>query len=235
MPVHYCFLDSLPVEIIHMVFDYLSTCDIVHGLLKLSSYIDAIVLNYNFYKINFRSILKCDFDLICQYINPTKMISLVLSDGIDTPDQSDLFLSLFKLEQFYFTLRCLTLEDINDQSMELITNHLDKFSNLSTLTILNSNLTPSSPLESLFARLIRLNISCECLFNNLTSMNQLQHLIISNQCTFTELASIIHHARNLLSLKIYLGRENGGNIQGITSYLTRLVLNMSRKLLRIIC
>jgi len=215
-----------------MIFDYLSTCDIVHGLLKLSSYIDAIVLNYNFYKINFRSILKCDFDLICQYINPTKMISLVLSDGIDTPHQSDLFLSLFKLEQFYFTLRCLTLEDINDQSMELITNHLEKFSNLSTLTILNNNLTPSSPLQSLFARLIRLNISCESLFNNLTSMDQLHHLIISNQCTFNDLASIIHHAPNLLSLKINLGR---GNIQGITSYLTRLVLNMSRKLLRIIC
>ena len=235
MPVHYCFLDSFPVEIIDMIFDYLSTCDILHGFFKLSSYIDSIVLNYNFYQINFRSILKCDFDLICQYINPTKMISLVLSDGIDTPYQSNLFLSLFQLEQFYLTLHSLTLQDINDQSMEIIIKHLYKFDKLSSLTVLNSSFIPSPTLENVFARLIRLNVSCQWLFQNIISMDYLKHLIISNQCTFNQLESILRHAPNLISLNISIKRENGGNIQGITSYLTRLVLNMSRKLLRIIC
>lgn len=234
MSVHYCFFDSFPVEIIHMIFDYLSTCDILHGFLKLSSYIDPIVLNYNFYQINFRSILKSDFDLICQYINPRKMISLILSDGNDTPHQSDVFLSLFKLEEFYLTLHSLTLQDINNQSMELILNHLDKFNNLSSLTILNNSLTPSSTtLKDVFTRLIRLNISCEWFFYNITPMYQLKHLIISNRCTFNQLEDIIHHAPNLISLNICLDRESGATIQGITSNITRLVLNMSCKLLTI--
>ncbi|CAF1365804.1 unnamed protein product [Rotaria sordida] len=210
-----------------MIFDYLSTCDILHGFLKLSTYINSIVLNYNHYQINFRSILKYDFDLICQYISPKKMASLILSDGIDTPHQSDVFLSLFKLEELYLTLHCLTLQDINNQSMELIINHLDKFDNLSSLTILNSNLTPSSTFKNLFTRLIQLNISCEWFFYNITLMYQLKYLTITNRCTFKQLEHIIHHIPNLISLNICLERENGVTIQGITSNLTRLVLNMS--------
>ncbi|CAF1181498.1 unnamed protein product [Rotaria sordida] len=210
-----------------MIFDYLSTCDILHGFLKLSTYINSIVLNYNHYQINFRSILKYDFDLICQHIRPNKMVSLILSDGIDTPHRSDVFLSLFKLEEFYLTLQCLTLQDINNQSMELIINHLDKFNNLSSLTILNNNLIPSSILKNLFTRLIRLNISCEWFFYNITLMHQLKYLTITNRCTFNQLEHIIHHIPNLISLNICLERENRATIQGITSNLTRLVLNIS--------
>ena len=89
MSIRYCFFDSFPVEIIHIIFDYLSTCDILHGFLKQCSYLDSIVLNYNFYLINFRSILKTDFDLICHLIQPKNILSLILSDEMDTSISND--------------------------------------------------------------------------------------------------------------------------------------------------
>jgi hypothetical protein len=226
-----CLLNQFPVEILHTIFDYLSAVDILNGLLKQSSYIDSVVYNYNFYQINFRSILKKNFDLICNYINPKRIKSLILSDGIETPGQSDLFLSLFKLEQFYSSLYCLSLIHINDQSLKLITNHLDKFNFLSSLTIINSHLIPLSTLTCIFPQLIRLNISSEWFFPNITVMTQLKHLIIYNLCTFIQLEKIIHNAQNLISLNISLERESGANIHGITSNLTRFILNMSRKFL----
>lgn len=223
-------LNKFPVEIVHIIFDYLSAVDILNGFLKESFYIDSIINNYNFYKINFRSILKNDFDLICNYIKPSRIKSLILSDGIDTPSQSNLYLSLFKLEQFYLSLNCLSLIQINDQSLKLITNHLDKFNSLSSLTITNTNLTGPPTLMNIFPRLIRLNIPSQWFFPNVTVMPQLKHLIISDRCTFIQLDMIIRHAQNLISLNICLERESGANIHGITSNLTKLVLNMSRKL-----
>ena len=227
MSIYYCLLNRFPVEILHQIFDYLSTCDILRGFLKINSYIDSVISNYNFSQINFQSILKYDFDLICKYINPRRMISLTLCDGIDTPGQSDLFLSLFNLEQFYLTLRSLTLIDVNDQSMKLITNHFDKFNQLTSLTIMNNNLESQSTLRHLLPRLVRLNISCEWLFHNITMMLQLEHLIISDQCTFNQMETIIHYAPKLISLNICLERESGANIHEMTSNLTRLILNMS--------
>ncbi|CAF5046110.1 unnamed protein product, partial [Rotaria sp. Silwood1] len=79
-----------------MIFDYLSTVDIYRGFIKINSYIDSVVSNYKNYQLNFRSILKKEFDLICRYMNPHGIVSLILSDNIDTPGQSNLFLSLFK-------------------------------------------------------------------------------------------------------------------------------------------
>jgi len=229
MSVNYCLLDSFPVEMFDLIFDYLSTIDIIRGFLKISPYIDNIILNYNFYKINFESILKNEFDLICNNINGNKIKSLTLSDGNDTPNQSNLFLSLFKIEEFSLNLNNLSLIDINNQSMEIITNNFDKLNNLLSLTIINNQLRCSSILKNILSQLNRLNISSEDLFQNLIQMNKLKHLIISNRCSFNQLQLLINHCPNLISLNISLQRENGQNISGINSNLTRLILNMSSK------
>jgi len=42
------------------------------------------------------------------------MVSLILSNGIDTPHQSDVLLSLFKLEEFHLNLDYLTLQDTSN-------------------------------------------------------------------------------------------------------------------------
>jgi len=230
MSVNNCLLDLFPVEIFHLILDYLSTIDILRGFLKMSSYIDNIILNYNFYKINFESILKSDFDLICNYINGNKIKCLRLSDGNDTPNQSNLFFSLFKMEEFRLNLNDLSLININDQSMELILNNFDKLNNLSSLTIINNQLRCSSMLKNLLPQLNRLTISNVDLFQNLIEMNKLKDLIVLNSCSFNQFEMLINHCPNLISLNICLSRENGENISGVNSNLTRLVVNMSSKL-----
>jgi hypothetical protein len=229
MSVNSSQLDIFPVEIIDLIFDYLPTIDIIRGFLKLSPYINNIVRNYHFYKINFHCIVKNDFDLICSNIKSSQMKSLTLSDGIDTPFQSNLFFSLFQIEEFYLNLYSLSLIDINDQSMELLRHKFDQFSKLSSLTIINSDLISSSILKNIFPQLNRLNISSEYFFQNLIQMDKLQHLILSNQSSFNQLETIITYAPKLVSLNVSLERENGGNIHTNHRNLTRLIINMSSK------
>jgi hypothetical protein len=229
MSVNYCLLDLFPVEMFDIIFDYLSTIDIIRGFLNINPYINNIILNYNFYKINFESILKTEFDLICNNINSNKIKYLKLSDGNDTPNQSNLFLSLFKIEEFSLNLNNLSLIDINDQSIEIITNNFDKLNNLSSLTIINNQSRCSSMLKNILPQLNRLNISSEDLFQNLIQMNKLKYLIISNRCSFNQFQMLINHCPNLISLNISLQREHGQNISGTNSNLTRLILNMSSK------
>ena len=230
MSTKYCLFDLFPGEIVELIFGYLSTIDIIRAFFKLSPYTNKSVSNYNFYQVNLVSILKNEFDLICDNIKSHQIKSLILSDGIDTPFQTNLFFSLFQIEEFSFNLSNLSLIDIDNQSMELIANNLYKLNRLSSLTIINSTITCPTILKNVFPQLNRLNISSEWFFQNLIQMDKLQNLIISNQCSFNQLEMLISHAPNLISLNICLERESGGNINIINSNLTRLIINMSSKL-----
>ncbi|CAF3088601.1 unnamed protein product [Rotaria sp. Silwood2] len=227
MSIGRCLLDKFPVEIFHTIFDYLSTIDIYHGFLKINSYIDSIVSNYKFYHVNFRSILKIEFDLICRYMNPHGIVSLILSDDIDTPGQSNLFLSLFKLDEFHNNLRYLSLINLNQESIQSINNHFDMFINLSSLTIINIVSEIPSKLFYIFPKLNRLNIPHDWLFNNKISLIKLQYLIISNRCNFNEFESIINRCPKLVSLNICLERDIKINMNGLISNVSRLILDMS--------
>lgn len=102
-----------------MIFDYLSTYEILHGFLQISSYLKRVITTYNKYQLNFCSIIKSQFDFICHHIDCNNVVSLTISDGADTPGQSTFFLSLFNLEQFYTTLRSLLLMNLNENSLRL--------------------------------------------------------------------------------------------------------------------
>ncbi|CAF0870331.1 unnamed protein product [Rotaria sp. Silwood1] len=210
-----------------MIFDYLSTVDIYRGFIKINSYIDSVVSNYKNYQLNFRSILKKEFDLICRYMNPHGIVSLILSDNIDTPGQSNLFLSLFKFEEFHYNLRSLSLINLNQDSILLINNYFDMFTNLSSLTILNIISEVPSKLFYIYPKLNRLNIPHDWLFSNKLSLMQLEYLIISNRCKSNEFETIINRCPKLISLNICLERDIRININGLTSNLSRLILNMS--------
>ena len=109
--------------------------------------------------------------------------------------------------------------------MELIRNYLNKFDKLSSLRIINSPII----FKNVFPQLNRLTISSEWFFQNLIQMDKLQHLSLSNSCSFNQLEMLINHVPNLISLNICLERENGGNITRIHSNITRLTINMSSK------
>ena len=229
MPRQPCPLDLLPVEILHMIFDYLSAYDILRGFVKTSTYLERVVINYHSYQLNFRSVIKEEFDFICRRISPPGVVSLILADGADTPGQSDLFLSLLPLEQFHSTLRALSLLDISDNSMSKLIKHFDLFDRLLSLTIVNSAPSVPGALITLLPKLIRCNAPHQWLFDSFTRMPELAHLILSNRCTYAQMTRIIEHAPKLTSLNICLEGELGTAVDRVTSNLTRLTLNMSGK------
>ena len=133
MPRNTCFFDLLPVELLHTVFTYFLAHEILVSFFDVSDHVNAILLSYSSYRLDFKSILKCHFDLICRCIRPDQVITLSLSDADDTPGQSELFFSRFRIEQFT-RLRSLKLINIEFDSLESIfstwikVKQLDSFS-----------------------------------------------------------------------------------------------------------
>lgn len=230
MSKRYCSLELLPVEILHMVFDYLSTYHIFHGFLNITPYFEGVVGSYKNYQLNFRSIMKNQFDTVCHHIKPDGVVSLILSEGIDTPYQSDLFLSLFELEQFYSTLRSLSLIDLNEETGQSIVRHIQRFHHLISLTIISNYSSIPSNLIQVFPQLTRCHISADWLLNNFIQMPQLEHLTVVNRCTYEQFVRIINYCPKLISLNISLEGEVRYQNDQLTSNLTKLILNMSCEL-----
>jgi hypothetical protein len=126
-----CAFDMLPIELVETILNYFWAHEILHSFTNISHYFDAILATYSSYRLNLNSISKSDFDLVCQYIRPSQIILLILSDANGTPGQSDLFLTRFRIEQF-IQLRSLRLVEIELDSFE------STFSNLNHLVLLRS-------------------------------------------------------------------------------------------------
>ncbi|CAF3257816.1 unnamed protein product [Rotaria sp. Silwood2] len=94
---------------------------------------DSNGVKYNGYLINFKSIVKRHFDLVCRLIRSDQIDSLTLLDSNDTPGQSKLFRSLFPIGQ-WIHLRALTLINI-DQNFLPAFAHLHKFECLVSIAI----------------------------------------------------------------------------------------------------
>jgi hypothetical protein len=124
-----CFFDLLPVEILHILFSYFLAHEILFSISNVSDHVDAILLAYSSYRLNFKSIPKLNFDLICHQIKPDQVLSLTLSDSSATPGQSELFLFRFRIEQF-IRLQSLTLFYIELDSLESIFSDLNKLNHL---------------------------------------------------------------------------------------------------------
>ncbi|CAF4067704.1 unnamed protein product, partial [Rotaria sordida] len=126
---HCCFFDLLPAELLYILFNYFSGHEILISFYGLSGYMNAILRSYSSYKLNFKSISRFNFDLICRNIRSEQIISLILCDSDDTSGQSELFFSYFQIEQF-IRLQSLTLIEIEFKSLEFIFYNLSKLKQL---------------------------------------------------------------------------------------------------------
>ncbi|CAF3650622.1 unnamed protein product [Rotaria sp. Silwood1] len=205
------FFDRLPVEIVYIIFNYLWAHEILYAFYRISDYFNRVLSHYDYFLINFESIRKSHFDLVCRLIKPEQVISLILSDKTDTPYQSSWFLSIFRMKNFT-RLRALKLIEVNDNSKSF---SFDLY-NLQHLVSLEIDVKTDLPWINSIPPLKRLSInilSCEH-FNikRLTtriSFEQLHQLSLSN-CPATELQRILSQAIRLTSLKMsfkYLNNE----------------------------
>ncbi|CAF0820089.1 unnamed protein product [Rotaria sordida] len=203
-------LDTLPVEILYHIFDYLDIQTIVLSFRYVCKRFYSITNSYDRYNFNFKSISKPYFYVICQLIPFENVISLTLSDEDKTRGQIQLFLSLFSIEKF-IRLQSLTLLQINKIHLNSIANYVIT-SSLKTLSIstqivhARENTIPSL-LSSAIAHhsLENLHLSIWTKdWNDIKwPMNRTLHYIqIINSLTFKQFCLILQNSPNLRTLVV---------------------------------
>lgn len=127
-------LENLSIELIEMIFEYLSGSDIYFSFGNLNNRFNKILDHYHYFILDFRSISKLIFNSIIKYIEPSNICALTLSNGVETTGQFELFLSYWKLSDFV-NLRLLHLHDINQCILSFVSYDLMKLSKLLILRI----------------------------------------------------------------------------------------------------
>lgn len=109
-------LEDLANELLIDIFEYIDFIDLLRTFYDLNSRLNKLIFNYyRNYHLNFRSIRKYEFHLICQRYLPSisnQIISLYLSNDDQTPNLFELFHSYnFNFNQFHH-LQLLSFEYI---------------------------------------------------------------------------------------------------------------------------
>lgn len=239
----YCMLGQLPVELLHSLFNYFSTTELLYTFHGVNDYVNASLQSYSSYQLNFQGISKYYFDRICRHIRPDQVISLALSDGNNTSGLSDLFFSRFPVEQFS-RLRSFTLLNIECNSLKSIFANLHKFRQLHVLSFDDQLIRCkySSQDEDVPPYLTDMNLGILSQLNRLhlnsgamlTSLPfpYLQHLKLQ-QCSSEDMQTIFQHAPQLKSLDIWLKiHPLKSNIVLPSNQLTELYLAITSKCIR---
>ncbi|CAF1479182.1 unnamed protein product [Rotaria magnacalcarata] len=133
-------LETLPVEPIHRIFDALDSETILFSIRFVYKRLYSSADVYNQYKLDFRYLSKSDLPLLARIIDPKNVVSLMISDEIETYGQIGLFLSHFRLHEF-IRLDSLTLIKVKDKDLDTIQKYIKKHT-LTTISISSILLIP---------------------------------------------------------------------------------------------
>lgn len=173
------YFDYIPVELLQMIFRYLSMDDITWSFRDLSPYLNSVLNQFNWFYVNFQSVSKHRFDFICKHLVIEQLHSLTLSDDFQTPGQVQLFFTRFALRDL-INLQSLTLQTITNDDLSLILSDLPKLDKLKRL------ITTCRSEKPLFLGQI------------LTQLTSLEHLSVSHGDIFDHsVASPLHHLKIL--------------------------------------
>ena len=211
--------ETLANELLLELFEYLNAVHLFRAFHDLNSRINTLLFcRFQLYHLDFQSISKRNFDLICHEQLPfilDQTISLRLSDDDETPTLSNIFLSFgFTLDQFT-RLKSLTLNRI--YSFDII-NHIiiqcRSLSCLTHLTILKCPLhTRGQNIPSLFNHIWNLPKLMDCNLSNtfpglnLVSAIKSTSVTIENlsldaiPCDLNDLSNIFVHTPHLRRLR----------------------------------
>ncbi|CAF0795907.1 unnamed protein product [Rotaria sp. Silwood1] len=123
-------LHILPTELLHRIIDYSDTETVFFSFRNVCKRFQTILNDYNQYQLDFRLMTKSKFCLIRRFIQPDKVISLVISNGHKTTGQIKLFLSLYDISLFT-RLRSLTLIQVSDLDAVEYLKHVSRCSLIS--------------------------------------------------------------------------------------------------------
>ncbi|CAF3265549.1 unnamed protein product, partial [Rotaria sp. Silwood2] len=119
------YLEILPVEIIHRIYDELDAETILFSVRCVCRGLHSTTNEYNRYRFNFRYMSRSDFRIIPRLIDPKNIISLTLMNSLYNFGQIRLFLSCFHLNQFV-RLSSLTLIDLNEEGLHDFQEYITK-------------------------------------------------------------------------------------------------------------
>ena len=209
-------LSTLPVEIIHSIFDHLDGTTVLLSVRDVCRRLRATVDNYHRWKLDLTTMSKRDFYRLLVRIHPQDVTALTLNDR-ETPGQIGLFLSLINIDLFT-QLRSLTLVNIEEEHLCLFLEHARSCS-LTSLTLESMRLTTSEyqriaeHLSSIISQPTFLRLGL--LTRDLCELNdqlewpiecKLQYLRMAS-CTKAQMSKILLHASDLQTL--YLGTTWG--------------------------
>lgn len=128
-----CLFDRLPVELLYLLFEYFRADEICFTFFNVTNRLNSVLQSYTAYHVDLKSTEQAQYDLICRYIRSEQVISLTISDDINTYGQSEFFFSYFKIKNFT-ELRSLTLLEIDFELLKHIFSNLHEFNRLSSLS-----------------------------------------------------------------------------------------------------
>ncbi|CAM2724474.1 unnamed protein product [Rotaria socialis] len=199
--------ETLPVEIVHRIFDYLPTETIVSSIRYVCKRFYSIISGYNNYEVDFRYMARSDLCSMARIIDPKNIISVTLSDEIQTPGQIRLFLTHFQIDQF-IRLRSLTLVKVNCKDIDQFQKHIIKCQ-LTTLSITLCDYYKNDPTALISSLISHSNLRKFEYIGNYKILRGIQwpiqcrliHVIIGH-CSFNILYSIIFHLPYLQTLVV---------------------------------
>ncbi|CAF2626368.1 unnamed protein product [Rotaria sp. Silwood2] len=180
---------------------------------------------------------------MARIIDPKNVISLMLSDEMDTPSQIRSFLFHFRIDQF-IRLRSLTLMNVEDDDLNEFQKHIIKYS-LTTFSmspryygIDNIRSSLSSIISHNDLRKFQLQGNNDILSEIQWPIScRLEHVIICYECNWNKVYSILSHLSHLQKLvlkDVYWNRFDDTIVthSDITqsSYLTSLLLNLTSEI-----
>jgi hypothetical protein len=117
---------DLPVEIVHYICDYLDILVIRRSFRYVCKQLYAIISTYDRYKLNITSMSVSELRSISHLIQPTSIISLILSNEYMSANKFELFRSNFDIRGF-IRLHSLTLLYVEDTDTHNFTEYIRLF------------------------------------------------------------------------------------------------------------
>jgi hypothetical protein len=206
-------LETLPLELIWYILDYLSSYDLLFSLRNVNRQLNIAIASYPRYRLNFYSVPKSHFDLICRCIYPEQVISLILSQDKHTTGQIQLFSSIFGSIKQFINLQSFELQVFGrrDSSINSVLVDLHQLKHLSSLRLIIES--PALVFCST-SRLGRSFIPGIQLFDVrfIMPLCALRYLTLTH-CTFAQLEMIFCEAEQLISLDVLLQPDDHYPIQ----------------------
>lgn len=126
-------IETLPVEILHHIFDNLDTETILFSIRPVCRSFQAVVNTYDRFNWDFKSISQSKCHLLCRLINPKNVTSLRLCENEQTANQISTFLSLVRLRQLT-RLHSIRLIGIKEFELNMILKSI-KLDNLTSFSL----------------------------------------------------------------------------------------------------